>query len=127
MLCACNRTRFSKAFNNAVKHFEFPVFINSVKHCLIIRNFLAGFFIPDVVMAAIIGVVTGWCVGPLIPICGRWLARSSILQVLLHLSVLGLALSSQFFPYSADAPKRVVFQHSFLTAGIQASKIKYMK
>ncbi|CAB4263997.1 unnamed protein product [Prunus armeniaca] len=75
-----------------------------------------GFFIPDVVMAAIIGVVTGWCVGPLIPICGHWLARSSILQVLLHLSVLGLALSSQFFPYSADAPKRVVFQHSFLTA-----------
>ncbi|XP_048428034.1 endoplasmic reticulum metallopeptidase 1-like isoform X2 [Pyrus x bretschneideri] len=75
-----------------------------------------GYFIPDVVMAAIVGVVTGWCVGPLIPISGRWLARSSILQVLLHISVLGLALSSQFFPYSADAPKRIVFQHTFLTA-----------
>ncbi|XP_068333814.1 uncharacterized protein [Pyrus communis] len=75
-----------------------------------------GYFIPDVAMAAIVGVVTGWCVGPLIPISGRWLARSSILQVLLHISVLGLALSSQFFPYSADAPKRIIFQHTFLTA-----------
>ncbi|KAM2334187.1 hypothetical protein ACFXTH_011769 [Malus domestica] len=75
-----------------------------------------GYFIPDVVMAAIVGVVTGWCVGPLIPISGRWLARSSVLQVLLHISVLGLALSSQFFPYSVDAPKRIVFQHTFLTA-----------
>ncbi|GMY26477.1 endoplasmic reticulum metallopeptidase 1 isoform X1 [Fagus crenata] len=44
-------------------------------------------------------------------------ARSSILQFLLHLTVLALALSSQFFPYSNDAPKRVVFQNTFLTAG----------
>ncbi|XP_062157148.1 uncharacterized protein LOC133864743 isoform X2 [Alnus glutinosa] len=75
-----------------------------------------GYFLPDIVMAAIIGVTTGWCVGPLIPICGHWLARSSILQFLLHLSVLALALSSQFFPYSKDAPKRLIFQHTFLTA-----------
>lgn len=88
------------------------------KHGLFIIYSLAGYFVPDIVMAAVIGVVTGWSVGPLIPICGHWLARSSILQVLLHLSVLGLALSSQFFPYSTAAPKRVVFQHTFLTAGI---------
>ncbi|KAE8023656.1 hypothetical protein FH972_009328 [Carpinus fangiana] len=75
-----------------------------------------GYFIPDIVMAAIIGVATGWCVGPLIPICGHWLAKSSILHFLLHLSVLALALSSQFFPYSKDAPKRLVFQHTVLTA-----------
>ncbi|KAM5568193.1 hypothetical protein ABKV19_015984 [Rosa sericea] len=75
-----------------------------------------GYFVPDIVVAAVIGVVTSWSVGPLIPICGHWLARSSILQVLLHLSVLGLSLSSQFFPYSTGAPKRVVFQHTFLTA-----------
>ncbi|TQD96736.1 hypothetical protein C1H46_017629 [Malus baccata] len=75
-----------------------------------------GYFVPDVVMATTVGAVTGLCVGPLIPICGRWLARSSILQVLLHISVLGLALSSQFFPYSVDAPKRILFQHTFLTA-----------
>ncbi|PPR88468.1 hypothetical protein GOBAR_AA32219 [Gossypium barbadense] len=75
-----------------------------------------GNYVPDIVVAAIVGVVTGWCMGPLMPICGKWLARSSILQFLLHLSVIALALSSQFFPYSRDAPKRVVFQHTFLTA-----------
>ncbi|PPD80044.1 hypothetical protein GOBAR_DD23022 [Gossypium barbadense] len=75
-----------------------------------------GNYVPDIVVAAIVGVVTSWCMGPLMPICGKWLARSSILQFLLHLSVIALALSSQFFPYSRDAPKRVVFQHTFLTA-----------
>nr|CAN74144.1 hypothetical protein VITISV_011748 [Vitis vinifera] len=74
------------------------------------------YFIPDIIVAAVIGLVTSWCVGPLIPICGHWLARSSILKFLLQLSVLALALSSQFFPYSIAAPKRVVFQHTFLTA-----------
>lgn len=76
-----------------------------------------GFYITDIIVAAIIGVITGWCMGPLIPICGSWLARSSILHFLLHLSVLGMALSSQFFPYSSASPKRVVFQHTFLTSG----------
>ncbi|KAB1225806.1 Endoplasmic reticulum metallopeptidase 1 [Morella rubra] len=75
-----------------------------------------GYFLPDVIVAVIIGVATGWCVGPLIPACGHWLARSSILQFLLHLSVLALALSWQFFPYSMDAPKRFAFQHTFVTA-----------
>ncbi|KAA8533304.1 hypothetical protein F0562_033163 [Nyssa sinensis] len=75
-----------------------------------------GYFIPDVTMAAIIGVVTGWCVGPLIPVAGHWLARSSIMQLLLQLIVVALAVSSQFFPYSTDAPKRVVLQHTILTA-----------
>ncbi|KAK4597650.1 hypothetical protein RGQ29_015254 [Quercus rubra] len=75
-----------------------------------------GYFLPDIMVAATIGVVTGLCVGPLIPICGNWLARSSVLQFLLHLTVLALALSSQFFPYSNDAPKRVAFQHTFITA-----------
>ncbi|KAK8647546.1 hypothetical protein V6N13_121279 [Hibiscus sabdariffa] len=75
-----------------------------------------GNYIPDIVVAAIVGVATSWCVGPLIPIFGKWLARSSILQFLLHLSVIALALSSRFFPYSTDAPKRVVLQHTFLTA-----------
>lgn len=81
----------------------------------------AGYFIPDVVVAAVVGVVTGWCVGPLLPVCGHWLARRSIMQFLLHLTILGLALSSQFFPYTKAAPKRVVFQHTFLTTGTKAS------
>ncbi|GAV66496.1 Peptidase_M28 domain-containing protein [Cephalotus follicularis] len=75
-----------------------------------------GYYIPDIVVAAVVGVITGLCVGPLIPISGHWLAMPSILQFLLHFSVLALALSSQFFPYSTAAPKRVVFQHTFFTA-----------
>ncbi|KAF3431060.1 hypothetical protein FNV43_RR25790 [Rhamnella rubrinervis] len=75
-----------------------------------------GYFIQDVVVAAIIGVMTGFCVGPLVPVCSYWLARSSIVQFLVHLSVLGLALSSQFFPYSTAAPKRVVLQYTVHTA-----------
>uniref|UniRef100_A0A5B6ZB01 Putative endoplasmic reticulum metallopeptidase 1 n=1 Tax=Davidia involucrata TaxID=16924 RepID=A0A5B6ZB01_DAVIN len=75
-----------------------------------------GYFVPDVIMAAIIGLVTGCCVGPLVPVVGHWLGRSSIMQVLLQLSVLALAVSSQFFPYSTGAPKRVVFQHTISTA-----------
>lgn len=84
-----------------------------------VKPLLAGYFIPDVIVAAAIGIVTGWCVGPLIPVLGHWLARSAIIKFLLHLTVLSMALSSQFFPYSTDAPKRVVFQHTILTAGIE--------
>ena len=86
---------------------------------MIFRYLLAGYYVQDVVVAAIIGLVIGVCVGPLMPVCGHWLARSSVLQFLLHLSVLALALSSQFFPYSTAAPKRVVFQHTFITIGIE--------
>lgn len=80
-----------------------------------VRYLLAGYFIPDVIVAAIIGAVTSLSVGPLVPLIGNWLARSSIIQFLLHISVVTLALSSQFFPYSKDAPKRVIFQHTIQT------------
>lgn len=83
-----------------------------------VKPLLAGFFIPDVIVAATIGVITGWCVGPLTPVLGHWLARSAIIKFLLQLTVLSMALSSQFFPYSFDAPKRVGLQHTILTAGI---------
>ncbi|CAH9132068.1 unnamed protein product [Cuscuta epithymum] len=76
-----------------------------------------GYFIPDVLVAATIGFVSGWCVGPLIPIVGQHLARQSIMQFLLHIGVLFLAMSSQFFPYSTEAPKRVIFQHTIWNAG----------
>ncbi|XP_022131778.1 endoplasmic reticulum metallopeptidase 1 [Momordica charantia] len=81
-----------------------------------------GYFIPDIVVAATIGVVTSLCVGPLIPVCGHWLARSSILQFLLQLIVIGLAVSSQFFPYSMAAPKRVVLQQTYITSGLNHLK-----
>ncbi|PIN05600.1 Aminopeptidases of the M20 family [Handroanthus impetiginosus] len=74
-----------------------------------------GYFVPDVMVAAVIGLVTGWCVGPLLPVVGKWLAKSSIIHFLLQGSVLALAVSSQFFPYSKDAPKRVVLQHTVQT------------
>ncbi|KAM7464735.1 hypothetical protein LguiA_032856 [Lonicera macranthoides] len=75
-----------------------------------------GYFIPDILVAAAIGVVTGLCVGPLIPVISNWLARPSIMQFLLQFSVLAMALSSQIFPYSTDAPKRVILQHTIVTA-----------
>jgi len=73
----------------------------------------------DVIVGAMVGVVTGLCLGPLLPVIGSWLARTSVMQLLLHVSVLALAVSSVFFPYSVDAPKRVVMQHTVLTTGIQ--------
>ncbi|XP_074557502.1 uncharacterized protein LOC141813432 [Curcuma longa] len=76
-----------------------------------------GYFVQDAVVAAVIGLVTGWCVGPLLPVVGHWLARSSVLQCLIQVTILALALSSQFFPYSVDAPKRVVLQHTLTTVG----------
>ncbi|KAL6505422.1 hypothetical protein OROHE_022801 [Orobanche hederae] len=74
-----------------------------------------GYFIPDMIVAVVIGLVTGWCVGPILPVVGKWLARTSIVQFLLHGTVLSLAVSSQFFPYSKDAPKRVILQHTVQT------------
>lgn len=72
---------------------------------------------PDVIVAAVVGLVTGWCVGPTLPVTSQWLARSSIINFLLQIAVVGLALASQLFPYSTGAPKRVVFQQTFVTAG----------
>lgn len=69
------------------------------------------------IVAAVVGLVTGWCFGPLLPVVGKWLAKPPIIKVLLHGTVLALALSSQFFPYSKDAPKRVVLQHTIQTIG----------
>ncbi|KAH9315251.1 hypothetical protein KI387_023878, partial [Taxus chinensis] len=76
-----------------------------------------GYFVSDIIVACVTGVVVGWCVGPLLPIAGRWLAHSVPMQFLLHFSVVAMALSSLFFPYSVDAPKRVVLQHTFETTG----------
>ncbi|CAL0306366.1 unnamed protein product [Lupinus luteus] len=76
-----------------------------------------GYYVPDAIVASLVGILTGWCVGPLMPICSGWLGRLSILQFLLHFTVFSLAISCQFFPYATSAPKRVVFQHTIHTAG----------
>ncbi|GFP88377.1 endoplasmic reticulum metallopeptidase 1 [Phtheirospermum japonicum] len=74
-----------------------------------------GYFVPDVIIAVVIGLVTGWCVGPLLPVVGKWLAKSSVVWFLLHGTVLALAVTSQFFPYNDDAPKRIILQHTVQT------------
>ncbi|KAE9603054.1 putative peptidase M28 [Lupinus albus] len=76
-----------------------------------------GYYVPDAIVASLVGILTGWCVGPLMPICDGWLARLSILQFLLHFTVFSLAISCQFFPYATSAPKRIVFQHTIRTSG----------
>ena len=70
---------------------------------------------PDIIVGSMVGVVVGWCFGPLAPIASRWLAKTSILLGFLQITVIAMAISSQQFPYSTGAPKRVLLQHSFVT------------
>lgn len=74
-----------------------------------------GYFVPDIIVGAVVGLVVGSCFGPLAPIASRWLAKTSIFQGFLQITVVALAISSQLFPYSTGAPKRVVLQHTFVT------------
>lgn len=74
-----------------------------------------GYFVPDVIVGAVVGLVVGCCFGPLTPIASRWLSKTSIIQGFLQITVVALAISSQLFPYSTGAPKRVVLQHTFVT------------
>lgn len=76
-----------------------------------------GYFVSDIIVGSVTGIIVGLCVGPLIPILGSWLSNPVPLQLLVQLSVVAMALSSQFFPYSVDAPKRLVLQHTFQTTG----------
>ena len=73
---------------------------------------------PDIIVGAAVGLVVGWCFGPLAPIATRWLSQTSILQGLLQITVVALAISSQLFPYSTGAPKRVVLQHTYVTGSL---------
>lgn len=74
-----------------------------------------GYFVPDIIVGAVVGLVVGSCFGPLAPIASRWLAKTSIFQGFLQITVVALAISSQLFPYSTGAPKRIVLQHTFVT------------
>ena len=49
---------------------------------------------PDVIVGAAVGLVVGWCFGPLAPVAGRWLSKTSILHVFLQITVVALAVSS---------------------------------
>lgn len=76
-----------------------------------------GFFVADIIMAATTGYAVVLCLGPLIPAAGRWLASPIVIRFLLYLSISSAAISSQLFPYSAAAPKRVLLQHTLHTEG----------
>ena len=78
----------------------------------------AGFFVPDIIMAAITGCAVSQTVGPLVPFIGQWLSSRHIIQFFLCLSVISSVLSTQMFPYSSLAPKRVLLQHTIETKGI---------
>jgi hypothetical protein len=77
-----------------------------------------GYFVPDIIVGAAVGLVVGWCFGPLAPVATRWLSKTSILQGLLQITVVALAISSQLFPYSTGAPKRVVLQHAYVAGSL---------
>nr|GMC52981.1 endoplasmic reticulum metallopeptidase 1 [Ipomoea batatas] len=47
---------------------------------LLLFSFYSGYFISDVIVATTIGVISGWCIGTLIPVVGQQLARKSIMQ-----------------------------------------------
>lgn len=72
----------------------------------------------DIIVGAAVGLVVGWCFGPLVPVSSRWLSKMSILQGLLQITVVALAISSQLFPYSTGAPKRVILQHTYVTGSL---------
>ena len=69
-------------------------------------------------MAAITGCALSQSVGPLVPIIGQWLSSRHTIQFFLCFSVISSVLSSQMFPYSSLAPKRVLLQHTIETEGI---------
>jgi len=83
--------------------------------------------VPDVIVGAVVGLVVGWCFGPLAPVAGRWLSKTSILHVFLQITVVALAVSSQLFPYSTGAPKRVVLQHTFVTGSLLLGSLNCSK
>ena len=86
---------------------------------ILMEDRFAGYFMADIIVSAVIGLVTGLCVGPLLPLVGHWLSRKSVVTLLLQITVLAMAISSQSFPYSSSAPKRVAFHQTFVTSGIQ--------
>lgn len=51
------------------------------------------------------------------PYYGELLKILVPLQLFVQPSVVGIPLSSHFFPYSVVSPKRLVFQHMFQTIG----------
>eukprot|EP00250_Pteridium_aquilinum_P010242 c19238_g1_i1 orf=238-2940(+) len=84
-----------------------------------------GFYVCDIIMGAMTGYAVVLCLGPLMPAIGSWLASPHIVRFLIYISVCAAAVSSQFFPYSPSAPKRVLLQHTINTDGNQILSAHY--
>ncbi|KAG6544448.1 hypothetical protein Mapa_014086 [Marchantia paleacea] len=76
-----------------------------------------GFYISDVIMSLLVGGCMVMSVAPILPVVARWIGKPYIVRMLLYASIGAAALSSRAFPYTYDAPKRLVLQHSFYTSG----------
>ncbi|CAK9211556.1 unnamed protein product [Sphagnum troendelagicum] len=76
-----------------------------------------AFYVADGILAIVVGYFVSLAVGPILPILGNWLGKPPTIRFLLYLSIASAAISSQFFPYSAATPKRVIMSHSFKTSG----------
>ncbi|XP_052161668.1 uncharacterized protein LOC127779032 isoform X2 [Oryza glaberrima] len=130
-ICSISRKHWNKQSPKLLVGYVVPM-IPCLLYCLYYGGFLIqfliekmgmmgslpkpyGYFVADVIVGSVVGLVVGWCFGPVTPIASRWLAKTSILHGLLQVTVVGLAISSQLFPYSTGAPKRVVLQHTFVT------------
>ncbi len=53
-----------------------------------------GYFVSNIIVAYVTGIIVGWRVSPLIPIVGSWLSDPVPIQLLVQLSVVAMALSS---------------------------------
>ncbi|KAL2611174.1 hypothetical protein R1flu_022866 [Riccia fluitans] len=76
-----------------------------------------GFYVSDAAMSLLVGGCMVMCVAPILPVAARWIGKPYIIRLLMYLSVGAAALSSRSFPYSYEAPKRLVLQHTFYTTG----------
>ncbi|KAF0908818.1 hypothetical protein E2562_028641 [Oryza meyeriana var. granulata] len=130
-ICSISRKHWNKQSPKLLVGYVVPM-IPCLLYCLYYGGFLIqfliekmgmmgslpkpyGYFVADIVVGSVVGLVVGWCFGPVTPIASRWLAKTSVVHGLLQITVVGLAISSQLFPYSTGAPKRVVLQHTFVT------------
>lgn len=76
-----------------------------------------SFFIADMVLAIIFGIFVSLTVGPLLPVLSKWIGRPPAIRFLFYVSICAAVTSSLLFPYSSDAPKRVILAHTFKTNG----------
>ena len=76
-----------------------------------------SFYVADVIISIVFGLFVGATVGPLLPVLSKWIGTPPAIRLLFYVSICAAALSSLLFPYSFDAPKRVILTHAFTTNG----------